>query len=246
MGQLEGCEAHDLECPGSNPGAALTFTLDHPQIFCMTTVLFYFLGLLGLVSAFSVVWAHNPVHSVLALVAAFAGGGCICLLMDLDFFGLTLLVVYVGAISVLFLFVIMMLNLKEESISLKTAPSLFLGLTFIALFYYILHSALMPTFPTPGNLPPLGGHIGPDPLGLINLLPEIEDQTTLVTVGIQLFGAKIAEVMIASGILLVAMVGAIHLTLEKNAHTKTQNPVSQMMRDASRSTVKYAYKPSQD
>ena len=35
MGQLEGCEAHDLECPGSNPGAALTFTLDHPQIFCM-------------------------------------------------------------------------------------------------------------------------------------------------------------------------------------------------------------------
>ena len=87
MGQLEGCEAHDLECPGSNPGAALTFTLDHPQIFCMTTVLFYFLGLIGLVSAFSVVWAHNPVHSVLALVAAFAGGGCICLLMDLDFCG---------------------------------------------------------------------------------------------------------------------------------------------------------------
>nr|YP_008999861.1 NADH dehydrogenase subunit 6 [Prasinoderma coloniale]AGW52215.1 NADH dehydrogenase subunit 6 [Prasinoderma coloniale] len=210
----------------------------------MTTVSFYLLGLIGLVSAFSVVWAHNPVHSVLALVAAFAGGGCICLLMDLDFFGLTLLVVYVGAISVLFLFVIMMLNLKEESISLKTAPSLLIGLTFIALFYYILHSALMPTFPTPGEI--LSGHIGPDPLGLINILPEVEDQTTLVTVGIQLFGAKIAEVMIASGILLVAMVGAIHLTLEKNAHTKTQNPVSQMMRDASRSTVKYAYKPSQN
>ena len=77
---------------------------------------------------------------------------------------------------------------------------------------YILHSALMSTFPTPGEI--LSGHIGPDPLGLINILPEVEDQTTLVTVGIQLFGAKIAEVMIASSILLVAMVGAIHITLE--------------------------------
>ena len=74
------------------------------------------------------------------------------------------------------------------------------------------------------------------------LLPDLEDQTTLVTVGIQLFGSKVAEVMLAGGILLVAMVGAIHLTLEKNAHTKAQNPVAQMLRDGSRSTVKYSHK----
>ena len=206
----------------------------------MNTLLFFFLGLLGLVSAFSVVWAHNPVHSVLALVAAFAGGGCLCLLMDLDFFGLTLLVVYVGAISVLFLFVIMMLNLKEESIALKTAPSLLIGLVFIGIFYALLHSVLMPSFPTP-SFSVFSPTVGPDPLGLLPLLPDLEDQTTLVTVGIQLFGAKIAEVMLAGGILLVAMIGAIHLTLEKNAHTKAQNPVAQMLRDGSRSTVKYSY-----
>ena len=206
----------------------------------MNTLLFFFLGLLGLVSAFSVVWAHNPVHSVLALVAAFAGGGCLCLLMDLDFFGLTLLVVYVGAISVLFLFVIMMLNLKEESIALKTAPSLLIGLVFIGIFYALLHSVLMPSFPTP-SFSVFSTAVGPDPLGLLPLLPDLEDQTTLVTVGIQLFGAKIAEVMLAGGILLVAMIGAIHLTLEKNAHTKAQNPVAQMLRDGSRSTVKYSY-----
>ena len=62
-----------------------------------------------------------------------------------------------------------------------------------------------------------------------------------MTVGIQLFGSKVAEVMLAGGILLVAMIGAIHLTLEKNAHTKSQNPVSQMLRDGSRSTVKYVH-----
>ncbi len=208
----------------------------------MNILLFYFLGLLGLVSAFSVVWAHNPVHSVLALVAAFAGGGCLCLLMDLDFFGLTLLVVYVGAISVLFLFVIMMLNLKEESISLKTAPSLLIGLVFIGIFYGVLHLVLMSTFPTPPSFSVFSSPVGPEPLSLLPLLPDLEDQTTLVTVGIQLFGSKIAEVMLAGGILLVAMVGAIHLTLEKNAHTKTQNPVAQMLRDGSRSTVKYSHK----
>lgn len=200
----------------------------------MNILLFYFLGLLGLVSAFSVVWAHNPVHSVLALVAAFAGGGCLCLLMDLDFFGLTLLVVYVGAISVLFLFVIMMLNLKEESISLKTAPSLLIGLVFIGIFYGVLHLVLMSTFPTPPVFTVFSSPVGPEPLSLLPLLPDLEDQTTLVTVGIQLFGSKVAEVMIAGGILLVAMVGAIHLTLEKNAHTKAQNPVAQMLRDGSK------------
>jgi len=208
----------------------------------MNILLFYFLGLLGLVSAFSVVWAHNPVHSVLALVAAFAGGGCLCLLMDLDFFGLTLLVVYVGAISVLFLFVIMMLNLKEESISLKTAPSLLIGLVFIGIFYGVLHLVLMSTFPTPPVFSISSSPVGPEPLSLLPLLPDLEDQTTLVTVGIQLFGSKVAEVMLAGGILLVAMVGAIHLTLEKNAHTKAQNPVAQMLRDGSRSTVKYSHK----
>jgi NADH-quinone oxidoreductase subunit J len=208
----------------------------------MNILLFYFLGLLGLVSAFSVVWAHNPVHSVLALVAAFAGGGCLCLLMDLDFFGLTLLVVYVGAISVLFLFVIMMLNLKEESISLKTAPSLLIGLVFIGIFYGVLHLVLMSTFPTPPVFSVFSSPVGPEPLSLLPLLPDLEDQTTLVTVGIQLFGSKVAEVMLAGGILLVAMVGAIHLTLEKNAHTKAQNPVAQMLRDGSRSTVKYSHK----
>ena len=208
----------------------------------MNILLFYFLGLLGLVSAFSVVWAHNPVHSVLALVAAFAGGGCLCLLMDLDFFGLTLLVVYVGAISVLFLFVIMMLNLKEESISLKTAPSLLIGLVFIGIFYGVLHLVLMSTFPPPPVFTVFSSPVGPEPLSLLPLLPDLEDQTTLVTVGIQLFGSKVAEVMLAGGILLVAMVGAIHLTLEKNAHTKAQNPVAQMLRDGSRSTVKYSHK----
>jgi NADH:ubiquinone oxidoreductase subunit 6 (subunit J) len=162
--------------------------------------------------------------------------------MDLDFFGLTLLVVYVGAISVLFLFVIMMLNLKEESISLKTAPSLLIGLVFIGIFYGVLHLVLMSTFPTPPVFSVFSSPVGPEPLSLLPLLPDLEDQTTLVTVGIQLFGSKVAEVMIAGGILLVAMVGAIHLTLEKNAHTKAQNPVAQMLRDGSRSTVKYSHK----
>ena len=136
----------------------------------------------------------------------------------------------------------MMLNLKEESISLKTAPSLLIGLVFIGIFYGVLHLVLMSTFPTPPAFSVFSSPVGPEPLSLLPLLPDLEDQTTLVTVGIQLFGSKVAEVMLAGGILLVAMVGAIHLTLEKNAHTKAQNPVAQMLRDGSRSTVKYSHK----
>ena len=52
------------------------------------------------------------------------------------------------------------------------------------------------------------------------------------------------EVLVAGMILLVAMIGAIHLTLEKNVHTKNQNPVAQMLRDGSRSTVKYTGRTS--
>jgi NADH-quinone oxidoreductase subunit J len=209
------------------------------MIFMATTFAFYVLATLGVGCALFLHLGVQSVHAVLALVGAFVVGALLCLGMDADFFGFTLLLVYVGAIAVLFLFVLMMLNLNEERLLERaepapTSPSFVVGLCVVLLLYGILQAAILPSFPTP--LPTLG--IGPDPLFAMDLLSDVEDQTTLVTIGLSLFGPKATEVLIAGLVLLVAMIGAIHLTLEKNATTKTQNPVGQMMREVTKTTVK--------
>jgi len=71
------------------------------------------LGIISILSGIKVISAKNPVHSILGLVIVFVIGSIYLLLLGLDLFGLMLIIVYVGAIAILFLFVIMMLNLKH-------------------------------------------------------------------------------------------------------------------------------------
>ncbi len=75
-------------------------------------LLFYLFSSLALISGLMVIQARNPVHSVLFLILVFFNAAGLLLLLGLDFFALILLIVYVGAIAVLFLFVVMMLNIK--------------------------------------------------------------------------------------------------------------------------------------
>ena len=78
--------------------------------------IFYLFSLLTIASAFVVVTTPNPVHAVLFLVSAFAGAGCLLVLFGAEYLGVTFIVVYVGAVAIVFLFVIMMLNIKHATL----------------------------------------------------------------------------------------------------------------------------------
>ena len=100
----------------------------------MTEILFYIFSAITILSSFFVVFSFNPVHSVLFLIFSFFNVAVIFLLSDAEFLAMTLIIVYVGAVAVLFLFVVMMLNIDEVVVKegfLKYFP---LGLILISIF----------------------------------------------------------------------------------------------------------------
>lgn len=109
--------------------------------------LFYLFSSLTLLSAIMVIQSRNPVHSVLFLILVFLNSAGLLLLLGLDFFAMLFLVVYVGAIAVLFLFVVMMLNVKSAEISEKRLRYLpvggLLGLLFLVEIVYIVDNDLI-------------------------------------------------------------------------------------------------------
>ena len=112
------------------------------------TFLFYFFCFFVLFSAFMVIRAKNPVYSVLFLILVFCNSAGLILLLNLDFFALIFLIVYVGAIAVLFLFVVMMLNIKltevHESIFHYLPIGGFVGFIFFLEFYFLFNQEIVP------------------------------------------------------------------------------------------------------
>ena len=104
------------------------------------TFLFYFFSSIALMSGVMVIRSRNPVHSVLFLILVFCNAAGLLILLDLDFFAMIFLVVYVGAIAVLFLFVVMMLHIKFAEIHENVLRYLPIGglLGFIFLFEVLL------------------------------------------------------------------------------------------------------------
>ena len=77
-------------------------------------IFFYFFSILAIFSALMVISSKNPVHSVLFLILSFINASCLFVLLGAEFLAMILIVVYVGAVAVLFLFVVMMLNVAEQ------------------------------------------------------------------------------------------------------------------------------------
>ena len=100
----------------------------------MTESLFYFFSLITIISSFFVVFSSNPVHSVLFLIFSFFNIAVIFLLSDAEFIAMTLIIVYVGAVAVLFLFVVMMLNINEVLVKEGFLRYFPLGLILISIF----------------------------------------------------------------------------------------------------------------
>ena len=176
----------------------------------MILYFFYFFSFVVILSSFLVVFVSNPVHSVLFLIFTFFNAAIIFLIFKAEFLAMTLLIVYVGAVAVLFLFVVMMLNISESIIKegfLKYFP---FGLLLISIFLielFMIFSSDKIIFPESGLIK-------------INEIMNLGMDNTK-SIGLFLYTDYFIIFQISGFLLLVAMIGAIVL-----AHSDFKNPKS--------------------
>ena len=185
----------------------------------VATLFFYLFAGVCVASAFMVIAARNPVHSVLYLILAFVNAAGLFVMMGAEFLAMILIVVYVGAVAVLFLFVVMMLDVDFAELRqgfIDYLPvGLMVGLVFLVELLLVVGIwAIGPGVPRAITTPiaPLARVSNTEALGLV-----------LYTRYIYFFQA-------AGLVLLVAMVGAIVLTLRHKPNIKRQNVGEQVAR----------------
>jgi NADH-quinone oxidoreductase subunit J len=183
----------------------------------LPALFFYLFAGICVASAVMVIAAKNPVHSVLFLILAFVNASGLFLLLGAEFLAMILVVVYVGAVAVLFLFVVMMLDVDFAELRqgfLQYVPvGVLVGVIFLAELLLVVGTwTLGPGIPTTITAPIPTGITNTEALGLV-----------LYTRYIYFFQA-------AGLILLVAMVGAIVLTLRHKPGVKRQNIAEQVAR----------------
>lgn len=194
-------------------------------------LLFYIFSSMTLISGVMVIQARNPVHSVLFLILVFFNAAGLLVLLGLDFFAMIFLVVYVGAIAVLFLFVVMMLNIKIAEINEKRLRYLpiggVLGLLFLFEVLLIVDNDLIPLL-FYNNAQAISEIQN---LNFINWISNVETITNIQAIGNLVYTYYFYFFLMASLILLVAMIGAIVLTMQKGLRIKRQQVFLQNSRD---------------
>ena len=200
--------------------------------------LFYFFSSLALISGVMVIQARNPVHSVLFLILVFFNSTGLLVLLGLEFFAMIFLVVYVGAIAVLFLFVVMMLNIKLAEISEKRLRYLpiggLLGVLFLGEIFLIVDNDLIPWLGS-SHLVEWANLSAMEWTPWSHLL---EGVTPLEAIGVVIYTYYFYLFLLASLILLVAMIGAIVLTLHKGIAIKHQEVFHQNTREFAKTVSK--------
>ena len=189
----------------------------------MTVFAFWLFALAAIAAGFGVVLSRNPVHSVLWLILAFLAAAGLFVLQGAEFVAMLLVIVYVGAVAVLFLFVVMMLDVDFAALKGEFARYLPLGLIIGA----VLVGLLITTF--------AGWQTRPNDLGV----PIPDNTLNTPALGHVLYDHYLLAFQTAGLILLVAMIGAILLTLRHRKDVKRQDVLAQMYRrpqDAMRMT----------
>jgi NADH-quinone oxidoreductase subunit J len=183
-------------------------------------IAFYLLAATAVVSGLLVVTARNPVHSVLWLILAFFSAAGLFVLLGAEFLAMLLVVVYVGAVAVLFLFVVMMLDVDFLKLREGYAKYLPIGGVIAAVLLaemIVVSSAVIQGGATAG----LTGPGAPDP-----------DMSNVEAIGRVLYTDYIYFFQAAGIVLLIAMIGAITLTLRHKPHIKRQDISNQDNRSA--------------
>ncbi|MCC6006319.1 MAG: NADH-quinone oxidoreductase subunit J [Rhodobacteraceae bacterium] len=198
----------------------------------VSALAFYLFAVTTLVSAFLVVVARNPVHSVLWLILAFLSSAGLFVLLGAEFLAMLQIIVYVGAVAVLFLFVVMMLDVDFSALKAGMARNLPLGL-LIGLVLLMQMGALFAHWQVADGAPAL--RQAPMPEGVQNT----------EALGELIYTRYILLFQISGLILLVAMVGAIVLTLRHREGIKRQDVLAQMYRDPAKALELKDVKPGQ-
>ena len=192
----------------------------------VTLNLFYLLAGIALISSIMVISARNPVHSVLFLILAFFNAAGLLILMEMEFLSLIFIVVYVGAIAVLFLFVVMMLNVKISEVEDEVLQYLpvggTIGLIFLFLIFFIIE----------GDFVSFNGQANS-----IYWFQQVDVVSNIETLGQVLYTEYLVYFLLAGVILLVAMVGAIVLTMSTRTSLRRQLIFQQVSRDFDNSTL---------
>ena len=180
----------------------------------VTTLLFYVFSLILVLAALGVIASRNPVHSALFLVLAFVQSAMLWLLLEAEFLAVVLVLVYVGAVMVLFLFVVMMLDINVEELREGFARYLPVGAVvallvvaeIVHVIWYRSQDVISAAFPEP--------------------YPETYSNTQAL--GSVLYTEHVYAFELAAVILLLAIVAAITLTMRRRPGLKVQN-VSQQV-----------------
>lgn len=185
---------------------------------------FYLFATLMLVSGAVTILARNPVHSVLWLILAFFNAAGLMVLAGAEFIAMLLVIVYVGAVAVLFLFVVMMLDIDFAELRagfIRNAP---LGLVLAVVLFVELFV---------GILVRSGGALAP----VAAAAPAASNLSNTAAIGALLYTQYLFEFETAGMILLVAMIGAIVLTHRQRSDTRGQNVGRQVARRPEEATV---------
>ena len=184
------------------------------------SITFYIFSLIAVLSALMVISASNPVHSVLFLILSFVNASGLFVLLGAEFLAMILVVVYVGAVAVLFLFVVMMLDINF----VKLREGFLQYLPFGALLGIVLIVELGILFLTKS--------FSENSLSQFVQSPQINEVENTKLIGQVLYTDYFYLFQISGLILLVAMVGSITLTLRDRGKVKRQNISSQNFIDA--------------
>ncbi|MBV7481887.1 NADH-quinone oxidoreductase subunit J [Bordetella sp. BOR01] len=174
-----------------------------------TTVLFYILAAVLVIAAFRVITARSPVTAVLHLILAFANAAMLWMLLGAEFLALLLVLVYVGAVMVLFLFVVMMLDIRIDSLRQGLKTYLPLGLVIGVVLVIEMSFVLASTWHGAGPQAPVAG-----------------DYNNTRALGEAMYTQYVYAVEVGAALLLVGMIAAITLTLRRRRDVKYNDPAA--------------------
>jgi len=180
-------------------------------MFDSSAVFFYLFAAILIFASLNVITARNPVHAALYLVLSFFSAAALWLLLQAEFLAITLVLVYVGAVMVLFLFVVMMVDFDLDKLRQGFWSNLRVALPVGALIVFEMGAILLRSFQVPEAT-----------------APKATDPSNTKALGKVLYTQYVYAFEIAAVILLVAIVAAIALTLRRRKDSRSQNPGEQV------------------
>ena len=187
-------------------------------------IFFYIFSLIAIISAIMVTVSKNTVHSVFFLILDFISISCLFIMIGAEFLGMIMLIIYVGAVAVLFLFVVMMLNVAQQKnqwfSARESSKHIPVGLIISTIIFFELIIVIG------------GWKYKPDLVSSmsLNIVQEISNTHAI---GYVLYTDYIHIFQLSGMILLVAMIGAIVLTFRQRSGVKRQSYFSQISRERS-------------